>query len=126
MITASIKLAENLLLVRYSGHVDPEQTRRGADDLETLLRKFHPGFRLLTDLSLLESMDLDCVPALKRMMDLCDQAGVDLVVRVIPDPHKDIGLSIMSLFHYKKRVRIVTCRSAAEAYSVLEARSPEI
>ncbi len=120
MIESSVDLAENLLKVRYRGHVDAEQSRRGADELEALLKRFQAGFRLLADLSDLEKMDLECVPSLNRMMDLCDQAGVDLVVRIIPDPHKDIGLKIMSLFHYQKRVRIVTCRSTAEANSVLQ------
>jgi hypothetical protein len=41
------------------------------------------------------------------------------VVRVIPDPQKDIGMQIMSLFHYDRRVRIVTCESLAEAMKVL-------
>jgi hypothetical protein len=40
---------------------------------------------------------------------------VETVVRVIPDPHKDIGLNIMSLFHYRRRVRIITCETLAEA-----------
>jgi hypothetical protein len=41
------------------------------------------------------------------------------VVRVIPDPQKDIGLNILSLFHYRKRVRIVTCETLDEARKVL-------
>jgi hypothetical protein len=41
------------------------------------------------------------------------------VVRVIPDPHRDIGLQIMSYFHYKGDVRIVTCETLAEAAKTL-------
>jgi hypothetical protein len=65
-------------------------------------------------------MDLTCVPYIKRMMDVCNKKGVELVVRVIPDPQKDIGLNILSLFHYRRRVRIVTCQTLAEAKKVLE------
>jgi predicted choloylglycine hydrolase len=85
-----------------------------------LVPDLRPGFRLLTDLSGLESMDLACVPYIEQMMDLCNKKGVEMVVRVIPDPHKDIGLNIMSLFHYPRRVRIVTCETLEEAMSALE------
>ena len=43
-----------------------------------------------------------------------------MVVRVIPDPYKDIGLNIVSLFHYPRRVRIVTCETLEEAMRALE------
>jgi hypothetical protein len=46
---------------------------------------------------------------------------VEAVVRVIPDPQKDIGLNILSLFHYRRRVRIVTCATLGEAMKALEA-----
>ena len=48
-------------------------------------------------------------------MDLLDEAGVSLVVRVIPDPKKDIGMNILSLFHYRNRPRVVTCARMIEA-----------
>ncbi len=126
MLQASFDVGRNLLQLRYCGHVIAQEVRRGATELQALLSRTLPGFRLLTDLSPLQSMDLDCVPSLNRMMDLCDKAGVDLVVRVIPDPQKDIGLNIMSLFHYRKRVRIVTCSSATEAFTLLDSDSPQI
>jgi hypothetical protein len=52
-------------------------------------------------------------------MDLCNKHGIEMVVRVIPDPQKDIGLNILSLFHYRRRVRIVTCKTLAEAMRAL-------
>ena len=85
------------------------------EQIPPLMADLRPGFRLLTDLSGLESMDLACVPYIQRMMDLCNKKGVEMVVRVIPDPHKDIGLNILSLFHYRRRVRIVTCATLEEA-----------
>ena len=33
--------------------------------------------------------------------------------------YKDIGFNIMSLFHYPRRVRIVTCEALEEAMKVL-------
>jgi hypothetical protein len=43
-----------------------------------------------------------------------------MVVRVIPDPARDIGLQIMSLFHYGHDVRIVTCATLDEAQRALQ------
>jgi hypothetical protein len=39
---------------------------------------------------------------------------------VIPDPTIDIGLQIMSLFHYGHDVRIITCATLEEAMRALE------
>jgi hypothetical protein len=111
--------AENLLKISYEQHVGPEDTKRVAERIPTLLADLRPGFRLLTDLSRLESMDLACAPFIKRMMDVCNKKGIEMVVRIIPDPHKDIGLNILSLFHYRRRVRIVTCGTLEEAVEAL-------
>jgi hypothetical protein len=106
---------QNLLKISFSQHVGSEDTSRIEEKMPALVAGLRPGFRLLTDLSGLESMDLACVPHIERLMDLCDKQGVGMVVRVIPDPHKDIGLNILSLFHYQRRVRIVTCKDMDEA-----------
>lgn len=119
MIAAEINKTRNLLQVTHSGEVTADEARHGVVQLEGLLTQLQPGFRLLTDLTQLTKMDHECVPELKRMMDLCNQAGVSLVVRVIPDPHQDIGFNIMSLFHYRHGLRIVTCETMAEAENVL-------
>ena len=111
--------AKNLLKISYTHHVGAEDTRRVEEKIPALVADLQPGFRLLTDLSGLETMELACVPYIKRMMDLCNQKGVELVVRVIPDPQKDIGLNILSLFHYRRKVRIVTCEALAEALNIL-------
>jgi hypothetical protein len=34
---------------------------------------------------------------------------------VVPDPHKDIGLNILSQFHYGPEVRVMTFESLADA-----------
>ena len=119
MVKAEADKAKNLLRITYGQHVGPEETKRCAEAVQLLVGDLQPGFRLLTDLSGLEAMDLACVPHIKKMMDLCNKKGVDTVVRVIPDPHKDIGFNIMSLFHYRRRVRIVTCEKLEEAIRVL-------
>ena len=120
MFQVGVDKSQNLLKITYAQHVGAEDTKRVEQEIPPLLADVRPGFRLLTDLSGLESMDLACVPYIKRMMDLCNKKGVEAVVRVIPDPHKDIGFKILSLFHYRRRVRIVTCATLEEAMKALD------
>jgi hypothetical protein len=119
MFEATVDKATNLLTVIYTGHVTPEEAKACAEKIQLLLSSLQPGFRMLSDLRALELMDLGCVPSIEKVMDWCDDAGIDMVARIIPDPHKDIGLNIMSLFHYRRGVRIVTCRTLEEAKTAL-------
>lgn len=89
----------------------------------TALSQLSSGFRVLADLSDLQSMDVSCAPHIKQIMELCNKAGVDTVIRVIPDPKRDIGLQIMSYFHYGSGVRIVTCETLAQAINMLSKES---
>lgn len=61
--------------------------------------------------SVLESMDLACSPLIGSIMETCNASGVSEMVRIIPNPRRDIGLQIMSSFHYGNDVRIVTWRA---------------
>ena len=119
MFQVEIDKSKNLLKISYAQHVGPEDTKGVVEKVPMLLPDLRPGFRLLTDMSSLESMDLACVPYIKQLMDLCNKHGIEMVVRVIPDPQKDIGLNILSLFHYRRRVRIVTCETLEEAMNAL-------
>ena len=119
MYQAQVDKEKNLLKLHFSQVVSVAEAKSCAEEVERLLADVQQDFCLLTDLSGLEAMDLECLPHIQRVMDLCDKAGIEMVVRVIPDPHKDIGLNILSLFHYHRRVRIVTFESLAEASKVL-------
>jgi hypothetical protein len=113
--------SRNLLKLSFSQHVGVEETKAGLEKVKTALAGMQPGFRLLTDLSGLESMDVACAPHLRRTMDWCNKKGIAGVARVIPDPHKDIGLNIMSLFHYRHDLPIVTSVTLEEAMAALVA-----
>src|SRR5437762_10944549 len=119
MFRAEVDPATNLLKVAYAGQVGPEETQRCAEQVRALLPKLRPGFRLLTDLTGLEAMELACLPHIRRIMILLNGNGLETVVRVIPDPHKDIGLNILSLFHYRPEIRIQTFPTLGEAMKVL-------
>lgn len=111
--------AKNRLHFVFSGHVTAEETRRWREQLCEFVVTLQPGFTLLTDMSALELMDLECVPDIEWSMGALDEAQIAKVVRIIPDPRKDIGLNIMSRFHYRARVRIVTCDTMEEALNAL-------
>jgi anti-anti-sigma regulatory factor len=119
MFEVILEKPANLLKVSYAGRVGAEEARRCADRIHSLLSELQLGFRMLMDLRALEAMDLACVPYIEKVMDSCDDAGIRMVVRIIPDPRKDIGLNIMSLFHYQPGVRIVTCQTFEEAQAAL-------
>jgi hypothetical protein len=115
MFLATVNQPKQLLYLSFIGRVGVKELERGHADIVNLLAALPSGFRLLTDLSRLESMELDCAVEIGKEMELFEQKGVGLVVRVIPDPTKDIGMNILSLFHYHHRPHTVTCRSMVEA-----------
>src|SRR5947209_6323784 len=119
MVATEVDQSRNLLTIIHAQHVAPGQLEAGFAKLELLLGDLQPGFRILADLSGLESMDPSCAPLIGQVMDLCNRKAVSMVVRIIPDPKRDIGLNILSLFHYSRKVRIVTVDSFAEATEIL-------
>jgi anti-anti-sigma regulatory factor len=119
MIKFEVDEPKRLLVIRYSGAVGPDETEKGLDQIKSGLAKLKSDFQLLVDLTELESMNVACAPHIEKAMDLCNEKGASLVVRVIPDPHRDIGLQIMSYFHYSGDVQIITCQSLAEAEEIL-------
>ena len=120
MFRIELDQPQDLLTIRYSGAVTPKETNRCAEEVWVAVTKIKPGFRLLVDLTGLQSMEVSCAPHIRDIMEICNQNGVAEVVRIIPDPKRDIGLQIMSYFHYSGDVRITTCLSLAEAVNMLE------
>jgi len=112
MFLVTSNKAKRLLHLSYIQHIKPEELKRGREDIKTLLADLPPGFLVLADFGRLESMDPACTT---EIMELIDQSGVGMMVRVIPDPNKDIGLNILTLFHYRHQPQVVTCKNMAEA-----------
>ena len=112
--------SRKLLEIAFAGEVGAAAAKQCVDRVELLLARVDKGFTLLTDLSELVKMDVSCAQHLARSMELCKKAGVARVIRVIPDPKKDIGLSILSVFHYPRRIQIITCETREEALELLD------
>jgi hypothetical protein len=108
-----------LLYLTYIGHVRAEDMRRGREGGDKLLAELKPGFRVLADFSRMDQMDTDATSEVGRMMEDAEKWGVELIVRVIPDPSKDIGFNILAMFHYKRQVQMVTCKTMEEAAKTL-------
>ena len=104
-----------LIKISWSENVSADEMRECAEQLRALTADMRPGFRVLTDLTGLESMDPTGASYIAAIMDLFSAKQVGLIVRVIPDPHKDIGLNILSYFHYRSQVQIVTHKSLRDA-----------
>jgi len=115
MFLATSNKTKRLLCLNYIQRVQPGELKLAREDVKTLLADLSPGFRLLVEFSQVESMDPECATEIGRTMDLIDQSGVGLIVRVIPNPGKDIGMNILTVFHYPHHPQIVTCENLAEA-----------
>jgi hypothetical protein len=113
--------SNQLLMMSFSHRVGVDEMQRCVDEAKGFVADMEPGFRLLTDLSNLEFMDASCALYIGQIMDLCAAKGVAEVVRVVPDPHKDIGFALIELFHYGKQINVVTYEKMEDAVQSLVA-----
>jgi hypothetical protein len=119
MFQANADPSKNFLTFAFSGNVTRSETTRWKNELPGLLAGLKSGFKLLSDFSGVESFEVACAPDIEAVMDLLNEAGIVKVVRIIASPKQDIGLSIMSLFHYRRCISIVTCQTMEEGVSAL-------
>ncbi len=124
MVLVESNKVKRLLHLSFIGHVQTSELHQGHAELAALLAGLPPGFRLLTDLSHLTSMDLACRDGVAHAMELCEKNGIGMVIRVIPEPQKDIGFNILSAFHYKRSTPVCTCQSLEDALRLLDAPPP--
>lgn len=121
-VSVQTDTTRKVVRVHFQGTVLPTQLKTQVRNVQDDVQRLGPGFVLITDLTGLESMDLDCVAHLTRMMDVCLAAGVAKVIRIIPDPTKDIGLNLLSQVHYRGRVPTAIFETQAEADKELARR----
>jgi len=119
MFLVTYNKRKQILCLTYIGVVTPGEIDSCREEIIEVLPDFKPGFGLLVDMTQLTTMGLECIEAIGRNMETADRAGVGTVVRVIPDPNKDIGMNILSVFHYHNHPRIVTCENMIEGLKAL-------
>jgi hypothetical protein len=119
MVKVSYDLKINTVNIEFIGKVSVAEAYEAYFELENVLPK-QPGFKVLTDFTLAEGLDLEGKGAVERTMDLINSRGVSEIIRVIPDPTVDIGFNIMSAFHYSKEVKVLTVPTRLEAQAQLK------
>jgi anti-anti-sigma regulatory factor len=119
MYSVEIDRSKRLVVISALQRVTAEQAKLVAQQVRELLRDVAPGFRVLADFRWLESMDSAAAHHVAEIMDTLNEKGVASVTRVIPDPHKDIGLNILSQFHYRPEIPIATFETLADALQSL-------
>ena len=122
MYTIDLDQLKRLLVITAAQHVTPEQVKAVAERVREVLKDVAPGFRVLADFRWLESMDSAAAPHVAQIMETLTEKGVASVARVMPDPHKDIGLNILSQFHYAPEIEIATFETLADALQSIAAK----
>jgi hypothetical protein len=115
MYAVELDRSKRLLVISAAQKVTAEEAKMAAQHIRELLRDITPGFRVLADFRGLQSMDPAAAPHIAKIMDALAEKEVASVTRVMPDPHKDIGLNILSQFHYGPQVQIATFETLADA-----------
>ena len=119
MYAVELDQSKRLLVISAAQRVTAEQARQAAQQVHDLLQDVAPGFRVLADFRWLESMDPASALHVAEIMDALAQKQVASVTRVMPDPHKDIGLNILSQFHYGPEIQITTFQTLVDAVQSL-------
>jgi anti-anti-sigma regulatory factor len=123
MYAVELNQSKRLLVITAVRRVTAEEAKLAAQQIRDLLRDVAPGLHLLADFRWLESMDSAAARHIAEIMDMLAEKGVVSVTRVIPDPHKDIGLNILSQFHYGPQVTITTFETLADAVQSIAAKT---
>jgi hypothetical protein len=118
-LTIQGDVSRNLIQMSYHGQVGVAEMKVATEEVMPLLAQMRRGFAVLTDLSGLDSMALECATDITKMMEIFKAKGLATVVRIIPDPTKDIGFNILSRVHYRNGVKVLTFQDAAEAERIL-------
>src|SRR5437762_5112106 len=119
MYSVELDRSKHLLVISPSQRVTGEEAKLAAQRVRELLQDVAPGFRVLADFRWLDSMDSAAAPHIAEIMDTLAEKGVVSVTRVMPDPHKDIGLNILSQFHYGPEIQLATFETLADAIQSL-------
>ena len=119
MYAVELDQSKRLLVISAARRVTAEEVNAVAQRVRELLQDVTPGFRVLVDFRWLESMDSAAAPHLAKIMETLTEKGVASVARVVTDPRKDIGLNILSQFHYGSEIQITTFETLADAVQTL-------
>ena len=115
MYLLGIDRTRNRVHITLSDRFDESQAKALSDELRSRFNELEPGFYILCDLTTLEEFDPSAAKHYEAMMDLCNKSGVFKIIRIVPDPVRNFGLTVMSYFHYDREIPVITCSSFQEA-----------
>jgi hypothetical protein len=119
MFVVEIDSSKRFVVISVAGHVTVEEARGTVQRVREVLADAEPGFVALADFRWLDSMATGAAEFIAQIMDAFAAKKVSAVVRVVPDPHKDIGLNILSQFHYGPEIKLMTFETLADAVQSL-------
>jgi hypothetical protein len=119
MYTVEVDRSKRLVVISVAGRVTAAEVKEAASRVREMVADLAPGFNALTDYRWLESMETAAARYIAEIMDTLASKEVSSVVRIVPDPHKDIGLNILSQFHYGPAIQVMTFESLADAVQSL-------
>ena len=123
MYAVELDRSKRLLVISAAQTVTAEEAKMVAQRIREVLQDVAPGFHVLADFRGLQSMDSAAARHIAEIMDALAEKNVASVTRVMPDPHKDIGLNILSQFHYGPDVTITTFDTFADAVQNIAAKA---
>jgi hypothetical protein len=119
MFVIETDTTRQLMVLSIAGIVSVEESKETLAQVREKLPEMGAGFVALIDFRWLESMSANAAPFVAEIMDAFAAKKVSAVVRVMPDAHRDIGLNILSKFHYGPEVRLMTFETLADAIQAL-------
>src|SRR5258708_19691799 len=111
MYSVEFDRSKQLLVISAAGQVTKKEVESVALRVREMMKEVTPGFRVLTDFRWLERMDPAAAVSLAEIMDALAEKDVAAVVRVVPHPHKDIALNILSQFPSSPQIQLLTFHS---------------
>lgn len=111
---------QNAVVLEFEGNVDVAEAKRSFDEMGKTSPQKGKGFRLITDFSKLDTIDIGVKSFIEKAMELFKNQGVTEIIRVIPDPNMEVGMNLISTAHYPKSVKVHTMRSRHEAQEYLK------
>ena len=126
MVSVEINGSKRLLVFSAAGHVSREEVKQAVMEVRTALQGVAPGLRALIDFRWLDSIRPSAAPHIAEIMDLLAEKQLASVIRIIPDPGKDLALNILSRFRYSDELPITTVKTLVEALDRLVEQHAEL
>jgi hypothetical protein len=126
MISVELNRSGRLLIISATGHVSAEEVEQTAGRVRDLLQQAAPGLHALTDFRWLESIHPSAAPYITEIMGTLARHHVASIIRIIPNPGRDIGLEMLAQFRYSAELPISTVETLVEALDSLSDQNADL